>query len=37
MPIITLQNGNSIAEVFEDFILAKRAKGLRSKTIHSYV
>ena len=37
MSIITLQNGNSIAETFEDFILAKRAKGLRSKTLFSYV
>ncbi len=37
MSIITMQNGNSVEETFEDFILSKRAKGLRDKTIQSYV
>ncbi len=37
MSIITLQNGNTIEDTFEEFIHAKRAKGLRDKTIQSYV
>ena len=37
MLIITLQNGNTIEDTFEEFIHAKRVKGLRDKTIQSYV
>ena len=37
MAKIKLQQGNTVANVFAEFISAKRAKGLVNKTIHSYV
>jgi integrase/recombinase XerD len=37
MARIKLQQGNTVANIFAEFISAKRAKGLVNKTIHSYV
>lgn len=36
MTEITLNTSRTIAETFDDFLHAKRAKGLRSKTLQSY-
>lgn len=36
MARIKLQQGNTVANIFAEFISAKRAKGLVNKTIHSY-
>lgn len=37
MAKIKLQQGNTVENIFAEFIRSKRAKGLRDKTIHSYV
>ena len=36
MKKITLNSGATIAETFNDFIIAKKAKGLADKTLTSY-